>query len=446
MASGATVLVIEHDEPLQRLLRQTLRTRYTVLTASCWAQALEISAQADVDVVVADVTLTAREGTALNSLCAEAGKVPFVLLASANWDPEAAHASDVRPPLLAFPGRPVQLGELPRTLEDAIADNRVCRDAAQSVSDDDTGILAESRAMRTVMALIDRAAVRDTPVLLIGESGTGKELLARALHRKSLRAVGPFVAVNCSAIPETLLESELFGHRRGAFTDARDDQRGLFRAAHGGAIFLDEIGDMAPALQGKLLRVLQEKEVQPLGASVPVPVDGRIITATHHDLGVLVAEGRFRQDLLYRINVIEVRVPPLRERPDDLVPLVRYLLDKHGAKLGKPGCRVGAAAMGLLRRHTWPGNVRELENVIERALVLGTGKVINVDDLPDSVRYGQPSSSGGSAGRRLSDVEREHIVRTLRTVAGNKAAAARVLGLNRKTLYRKLTQHRIAAR
>lgn len=299
--------------------------------------------------------------------------------------------------------------------------------------------------MQTVMSLIDRAAACDTPVLLVGESGTGKELLARALHRRSPRAPGPFVAVNCSAIPEALLESELFGHRRGAFTDARDNQPGLFQVAHHGTILLDEIGDMAPPLQGKLLRVLQEKEVHPVGAPAPVPVDARIVTATHRDLSALVAQDRFRQDLLYRINVIEVRVPALRDRPDDLAPLVEHLLVKYGARLGKVGYRVSAEAMAELRRHTWPGNVRELQNVIERALVLGTGPVIGVDDLPDSFRE-MPFKPAGIAGRRLADIEREHIIRTLGAVAGNKAAAARVLGVNRKTLYRKLTQHRIATR
>jgi len=281
--------------------------------------------------------------------------------------------------------------------------------------------------------------------LILGETGTGKELLATYIHELSARSARPMVRVNCAAIPETLLESELFGHRRGAFTDARDDQRGLFQSAQRGTIFLDEIGDMAPALQGKLLRVLQEKEVHPLGAPAPVPTDVRIITATHRDLGTLVGEGRFREDLLYRINVIEVRVPPLRERPDDLEPLVHHLLRKHGGPLGRPGCTVSAATMALLRQHTWPGNVRELENVIERALVLGTGAVIDIDDLPERLRDRPSGNGGGVAGRRLADVEREHILCTLRAVKGNKTAAARVLGLNRKTLYRKLTQHRIAA-
>jgi DNA-binding NtrC family response regulator len=447
MPRDATVLVVEDDETVQRLLQQTLRPRYTVLTASGWTQAHEIRSRAEVDVVVVDVNhLAAADRSGLDALCVEADKTPLVLLVSPSLEPAAHGRSTHAASVMTFPSRPVPLRELHRTLEEAVVNRRDGRDVNRSAcgSDDSNGILAESVAMRNVIALIDRAALCDTPILLTGESGTGKELLARALHKKSPRSQGPFVAVNCSAIPETLLESELFGHRRGAFTDARDDQRGLFQAAQRGTIFLDEIGDMAPALQGKLLRVLQEKEVHPLGAPAPVPTDVRIITATHRDLTTLVAEGRFREDLLYRINVIEVRVPPLRERPDDLEPLIGYLLDKHGAKLGKSGCTVSPEAMAVLKRHTWPGNVREMENVIERALVLGTGKVINVEDLPDSLREQPPPNGGGPTGRRLADIEREHILRTLRAVKGNKAAAARVLGLNRKTLYRKLTQHRIA--
>jgi transcriptional regulator with PAS, ATPase and Fis domain len=307
-----------------------------------------------------------------------------------------------------------------------------------------TSIVAESRAMQEVMSLIDRAARRDTAVLLVGESGTGKELLTRALHRKSPRATGPFVAVNCSAIPDTLLESELFGHRRGAFTDAREDQLGLFQAANHGTLFLDEIGDMAPALQAKLLRVLQEKEVQPLGASAPVPIDVRVVTATHRDLEALVSHERFRQDLLYRVNVVEVWVPPLRDRLEDLIPLTQHLLDKLGARLELPGCTISPEAMTAFAEYPWPGNVRELENVIERALVLGSGIAINVEDLPDRLTSLAALPTHGSAGGRLVDVERDHIRRTLETVNGNKAAAARRLDVNRKTLYRKLRQHRLS--
>jgi DNA-binding NtrC family response regulator len=446
MATGVTVLVVEADKSLQRVLQQTLRPRYTVLTASCWTQAREIRARSDVDVVVADLNV-APDSSGLDSLCVEAGKLPFVLLASANGQSDSAPNREGPAPLLTFAARPVHLPELPCALENAIADRQIARDLCRPpAGDETTSVVAESRSMREAMALIDRAAQRDTPILLVGESGTGKELLARAIHKKSPRALGPFVAVNCSAIPEPLLESELFGHRRGAFTDARDDRPGLFQTAQRGTILLDEIGDMAPALQGKLLRVLQQREVHPLGASTPVSIDVRVVTATHRDLSTLVGEERFRQDLLYRINVIEVRVPPLRERPEDMDPLIGSVLDKHGAKLGKTGCTVSTDAMAVLRSYAWPGNVRELENVIERALVLGTGTVVTLEDLPRALRDGRAPSSDGIAGRRLADVERDHIVRTLRAAAGNKAAAARVLGLNRKTLYRKLTQHRIAKR
>src|SRR5215510_10516218 len=403
MSSSMTVLVVEHDKTQQRRLQHALRTRYTVLTASCWTQALEIRSRTDIDVVVADVNLTSDDRTGLDALWDEADRVPLVLVANSNRRSEPRRGVDTRPPLLAFAVKPVQLRELPNALDDAIADRRVSRDLARTPSSDgeSTSILAESRAMRSVMAVIDRAASCDTPVLLMGESGTGKEMLARTLHRKSPRGRGPFLAVNCSAIPETLLESELFGHRRGAFTDARDDRPGLFQSAQGGTILLDEIGDMAPVLQGKLLRVLQEKEVHPLGAAAPVRVDVRVVTATHRDLAALVLEDRFRQDLFYRINVVEVRVPPLRERPDDLAPLVRCLLDKHGARLRKPNCTLSDEAMSVVRRHTWPGNVRELENVIERALVVGTGTVINLEDLPESLREPQPSGSN-SIARRLA--------------------------------------------
>ena len=298
--------------------------------------------------------------------------------------------------------------------------------------------------MQEVVSLIDRAARRDTAVLLVGESGTGKELLARALHRNSPRANGPFVAVNCSAIPDTLLESELFGYRRGAFTDAREDQRGLLQAANHGTLFLDEIGDMPPALQAKLLRVLQEKEVQPLGASALVPVNVRVVTATHRDLDALVTQERFRQDLLYRINVVEVWVPPLRERLEDLPPLIEHLLDKLSARLGLHGCTIAPEVMKTFAEYPWPGNVRELENVIERALVLGSGITIGLEDLPDRLTGHGASPVCGNGGCRLVDVERDHIQRTLETVGGNKAAAARALDVNRKTLYRKLRQHRLS--
>src|SRR5262245_1569983 len=308
-------------------------------------------------------------------------------------------------------GRP---GRMPG-IYTAVASRGAVRASDARMSSEINSIVAESEAMHGVVALIDRAARRDTAVLLVGESGTGKELLARALHRNSPRASGPFVAVNCSAIPDALLESELFGHRRGAFTDACENQRGLFQTANHGTLFLDEIGDMPPALQAKLLRVLQEKEVQPLGASAPVSVDVRVVTATHRDLDALVRQGQFRQDLLYRINVVEVWVPPLRDRLEDLAPLTQHLLERLGARLDLPGCTISPEAMTVLGGYPWPGNVRELENVIERALVLGSGSTIGLDDLPDRLTRAPSVPVCGSANCRLSDVERDHIRHMLET-------------------------------
>ena len=290
------VLVVEDDGTMQQLLVESLRPLYTVYTTASWPQAIDIVAAHDVKIVVADARLAFTNGPDLDTLHVRTTDVPVLFVAHSadgTLDHELRRACA---PL--FVGKPLAAADLPRAVEDLLTERSLAQELRrQHLSGGEAnGILAESRTMQQVISLIDRAARRDTPVLLVGDSGTGKELLARALHKLSPRAHGPFVAVNCSAIPETLLENELFGHRRGAFTDARDDQRGLFHTAHRGTIFLDEIGDMAPALQGKLLRVLQEKEVHPLGRP-RAPADVRTVTATHRDLDALVADGRFRQDL-----------------------------------------------------------------------------------------------------------------------------------------------------
>ena len=308
------------------------------------------------------------------------------------------------------------------------------------------GLVGDAPAFRRAIEVTLRAAAVDAPVLLLGESGTGKELLARTLHAGGPRRSGPFVAVNCSAIPESLLENQLFGHRRGAFTDAREDHAGVFQQADRGTILLDEIGDMPAPLQGKLLRVLQDKVVHPLGAAAPVPVDVRIVAATHRDPESLVRQERFRHDLYYRLNVIVVRIPPLRERMEDLAPLLAHFLAKHGERLGRPGCVITPEAMEALRRHSWPGNVRELENTIQRALVLGRGDTVGLADLPVALRVAADASPTPSAAISLAEMEREHIVRTLRTAGGNRSAAARLLGVDRKTLYRKLKRYGIPSR
>jgi len=434
------ILVVEDDVEMLSLLHDELgEAGFDVHAVPSAQEALEHVRVRAVDAVVTDLVMPGMRGDELlRQLRAAAPGVPVVIM-TAFGSIESAVAA-MREGAYHYITKPFRIEQLIVTLENALAENQLRQDllALAGVAQDRAGIVAESPVMRRTMDLVARAAPADTPVLVLGESGTGKELLARALHVAGPRRDRPFMAVNCSAIPETLLESQLFGHRRGAFTDAREDRRGLFQEAEGGTILLDEIGDMALSLQTKLLRVLQEREVHPLGAAAPVAVDVRVIAATNRDLEALCAQGRFRQDLYYRLNVITIRIPPLRERPEDLLPLVAHFLAKHGQRLGRSEVTVSLEVMELFRRHPWPGNVRELENAIERALVLGQDSAIHIEDLPDDLRQSLLSSPGPEHVRLLADMEREQIIKALRAAGGNKTAAARLLGLDRKTLYRKL--------
>ncbi len=281
-------------------------------------------------------------------------------------------------------------------------------------------------------------------MLITGESGAGKEGVARAIHRRSRRRDGPFVALNCAAVPEGLIESELFGHVRGAYTDARDERPGLFVQANGGSLFLDEISDLAPGVQPKLLRSLQERRVRPVGATKEIAFDARLIAATNRDLADEVRAGRFREDLFYRVQVVHIDVPPLRSRGNDILLLAGHFLESSAVRAGRPLLRISSEAAARLRDYPWPGNVRELQNCIERAVALADGEEIVPEDLPKTIlRYRgaeaaiEPPSAGGAL-RSLEEVERAHILRVLDIVGGNKTQAARALGLDRKTLYRKL--------
>jgi DNA-binding NtrC family response regulator len=448
MTRERTILVVEDDADMRLMLEEELREAgYQTIAAADGVEALQRLAESDVDVVVTDLMMPGLKGNdVLAEVRARDPGVPVVIITAFGSIESAVDA--MRAGAYHYVAKPFRMEQLRAAVESALTERRLWRELTGPGDGTRPGsvhIVAESPAMRKAVDLTLRAAPADSPVLLLGESGTGKELLARALHAESPRREGPFLAVNCSAIPEHLLESQLFGHRRGAFTDARADHRGLFQEAEGGTVLLDEIGDMMPALQAKLLRVLQEKEVQPVGSATPVRVNVRIVAATHCDLDELVRDGRFRQDLFYRLNVITVRVPPLRERMEDLVPLVGHFLDKHGARVGRRGCTLRLEVLEALRRHDWPGNVRELENVIERALVLGQDDAIGLGDLPPAVRDRPVSNSSASPSVSLAEMEREHILRTLRAARGNRAAAARLLAVDRKTLYRKLKQYGIAS-
>jgi DNA-binding NtrC family response regulator len=306
-------------------------------------------------------------------------------------------------------------------------------------------IIGKGDAIEAVFRIMEKVARTDSSVLITGESGTGKELVARAIHFTSERANGRFLPINCGALPENLLESELFGYKRGAFTGAMTEKVGLLKAADKGTVFLDEIGDMPLALQVKLLRVLQEREVYPLGSNDPVSFDVRVVCATNKDLEAEVKASRFREELLYRINVITIKLPPLRERKDDIPLLASHFLKKFERSLGRGGMRFSKGAMKLLLGYAWPGNVRELENTIERAAILAETDVVHSHDLPDKLRSNAlPSGVEIDNGNvTLEDLEREHIRRVLGKVEGNKDRAAQMLGIHVSTLYRKMQRYRL---
>jgi len=350
-----------------------------------------------------------------------------------------------------FITKPLELDALIVALERAVQ-HRALREEVKrlrrAVEDSRTygELLGASPAVRKVYALLDRIADSSASVLVTGETGTGKELVARALHGRGPRKAGPFVGINCAAVPEALLEAELFGHVRGAFTDASRARAGIFVRANGGTLFLDEIGDLPLPLQPKLLRALQERKVRPVGSDDEVPFDARVVTATNRDLESAVEEKRFREDLFFRINVIHVALPPLRARGGDVLLLAQHFVDRYAPQAGKAVSGISPAAAERLLAYAWPGNVRELENCIERAIALTEYEKIAVDDLPEKVRSYRRShvlvaSDDPAELVPLEEVERRYILRVMEAVGGNKTEAAQVLGVGRRTLYRKLEQY-----
>ncbi len=305
------------------------------------------------------------------------------------------------------------------------------------------GIVARSTTMRKLVELARRVARVDSTVLVTGESGSGKERIARFIHDESTRAAGPFVAVNCGAITETLLESELFGHTRGAFTGAMQDRPGLFEAANGGTLLLDEVGEVSPGMQVKLLRALQEREIRRVGENRSRSVDVRVLAATNRDLSGEVAKGAFRQDLYYRLKVVELPVPALRERREDVLPLARVLLAAAALRMKSKVAGLSPSTADQLLRHDWPGNVRELENAMERAVALARGSRVELDDLPEEVRRAAPLPAPATAGsvRPLDDVEKEYILAALERNGGNQTRTAKQLEIGTATLYRKLKSY-----
>ncbi|MBI5853840.1 MAG: sigma-54-dependent Fis family transcriptional regulator [Nitrospirae bacterium] len=444
-----SILVVDDDVAMRELLRDVLTDRgHRVALAADGKDALKQLGEEDYAVVLTDLRMAGMPGNELLSEIKRDYPDTNVIVMTAFGSVESAIEA-MKLGAYDYLTKPVKTDEVTLTIEKALREAALRREVnhlRRAVHKEYSfhQILGKSKPMQEVFELIRRVADSTTNVLITGESGTGKELAAKAIHYNSQRREGPFVAVNCAAIPELLLESELFGHVRGAFTDAKADKRGLFEEANGGTLLLDEISELPLLLQAKLLRAIQEREIRRAGTTRSVAVDVRIIAATNLALVEEVKAKKFREDLFYRLNVIEIRMPPLRERREDIPLLVDAFLKKCAEASRKPVRGISESAMALMIDYSWPGNVRELENVVERALTLARSEKIVPEDLPPLVR-------GSRGDRRILDeaaertlplhaVEQEYIQKILEKTGGNKYQAAQVLGIDRKTLYRKLAE------
>ncbi len=442
------VLVVDDEPEVGRFLKDILvGNGYTTVAVTSGAAATSELDRGDYAVVLTDLRMGAVSGFDLIEwIQRKDPRIPVIAVTAFGSIQTAIQAIKLGAfDYLTKPFTPevlliaVEKALRERSLRGELARLRVAVD--QGVQLD--GIVARSHAMAEVLDLVRRVAPTPTTVLITGASGTGKEVIARALHRLSPRRNRPFVAVNCAAIPETLLESELFGHVRGAFTDAHSETAGVLREAEGGTLLLDEVGEMPLGLQPKILRALQEREVRPVGASKSVPVDVRIVAATNRDLGAAVVARTFREDLYYRLNVVGVHLPPLRDRPEDIPALAQKFLSRHAERMGKPIKGYEESAMRALLSYPWPGNVRELENVVERAVTLATRSQIILADLPDAIPIHRDTDFLSQAAARqmsMEELQRAYLHCVLERTGGNKLRAAQFLGVDRKTIYRWLGQ------
>jgi DNA-binding NtrC family response regulator len=444
------VLVVE-DEPLMRsIIVQLMRSEaYGVFEAPSAESALQIFDREKIDLAILDLNLTAGgNGLQLFGRLREIDSEVMGIIVTAYASVESA-VEALRQGAYDYITKPFANEQLKAVVRNALErkalfhENRFLRRELREKYRFES-IIGKSDAIEEVFRMMEKVARTDSSVLITGESGTGKELVARAIHFTSDRANARFLPINCGALPENLLESELFGYKKGAFTGAGQDKIGLLKAADKGTVLFDEIGEMPLALQVKLLRALQERECYPLGSNDPVAFDVRVICATNRNLEAEVKAGRFREELLYRINVINIVLPPLRERKDDIALLANHFLNKCQKSLARTEMRFSKGAMRLMMSYPWPGNVRELENAVERAAILAETDVIHTHDLPDKLRSGSPVVAGiDNTGLTLEELEREHIRRVLEKVDGDKVKAAQALGIHLSTLYRKVQRYHL---
>ena len=449
VTNNKTILIADDDESLRRIIEYNLSNKgYRIFLADDGEEALNIFKSEDVDIVITDIKMEKVDGLELLEEIKRLKSNALVIMITAHGSIETA----VRAMKLGaydYITKPFDRDELQIMVEKALSlqslmseNIRLRQELADRFSLDN--IIGASSKMKRIYDMVARVAKSDSTVLLQGESGTGKELIARAIHFNSSRAKKPFITVNCSAIPENLMESELFGHVKGAFTGADKDKVGKFEAAEGGTIFLDEIGDIRKDLQVKLLRVLQEKFIDKVGSTQDINVDVRIIAATNILLETAIEEGKFREDLFYRISVIPILLPPLRERKDDIPLLVQHFMAKHGGK----DCKMLSEVLDILNRYDWPGNVRELENIIERAIVLKKeDNVISPEDIPDHIKRKQSSSQMSleipDEGLKLEEVEKALIINAMNKAGQNQTRAAELLDISRQTLIYRMQKYDI---
>jgi two-component system response regulator FlrC len=438
------ILVVEDDPSLREAISDTLELAgRPCLAVDGGEEALRVLGEQAFSIVVSDVRMMPMDGiTLLKEIRARLPHLPVVLMTAYAEVEKAVDA--MRSGACDFLLKPFE----PQALLAHINKYELPADSG------DSGVVANDPASRDMFTMAQRVAQTDATVLLTGESGVGKEVVARFIHRNSARRDGPFVAINCAAIPDSLLEATLFGYEKGAFTGAQQAQAGKFEQAQNGTLLLDEVTEMPMGLQAKLLRVLQEREVERVGGKKPVPLNIRIVATSNRDMAEAVAKGVFREDLFYRLNVFPVAIPSVRERPMDILPMARHFVVEHGIRLGRTGILLSSEAENALLAHHWPGNVRELENAIQRALILATGKEITAANLnlpirhvtAQSMAYVAPADNSFLDGEKktdnMRDLEREHILRTLTEVGGSRKQAIERLGISERTLRYKLQQYR----
>lgn len=449
-----SVLIIDDDPEVNRSLELVLQTLgYTTATASSGDDGLSLIAQSSFDLVLCDLKLPGISG--LDVLKEASQKVPIILMTAYSNQEIAAQAAMCG--AFDYIRKPIFPDDLMFTLqrfEEHEKLKRENRELKAKISERYSfkNIVARSESFKAVFDVIQRLSPFNTTVMITGESGTGKELIAHAIHESSSRKGKPFVAINCGAIPETLIESELFGHKKGSFTDASRDKKGLFEEAHGGTLFLDEIGELPLHLQVKLLRSLQEHSIRRVGDEHDIPIDVRVISATLRNLEEEVVLGHFREDLFYRLNVISIHLPPLRERPEDITILIEHFLHKHAKRLGIPEKSVPPDVMKALLSYTWRGNARELENCLERALVLSSGEALELDALPNYIINSENTKSPHPHGdndpnlsikQRTATLEIDLIQRALKQTNGNRTHAAKILEISHRTLLYKLKEYNL---